>query len=497
MNLFKNLFIFEMANNHQGNLQHGLKIIKEMGNVAKKYKINAAIKFQYRDLDSLVHPDYQDRNDVKHIPRFLSTRLEEEDYRKLAEAVRNEGMITITTPFDEPSVEMAIDHNIEIIKVASCSCSDWPLIETIAETQKPVICSSGGSSIHEIDNLVSFFMHREIELALMHCVGVYPSSNEILHMNFVSKMIKRYPSTLVGWSGHEEPDNTDPIKIAVAKGAMLFERHVGLPTNEIKLNSYSMNPQEVEKWIEAALTSKSICGDNDEKVITENELESLLSLQRGVFANKPIKKGNEIKKEDIFFAMPCAENQLTSGEFGQKRTKYIATREYNLNEIIVEKPQTDKISSVRNIIHDAKGMIYEAGIILGSDFDIELSHHYGMENFRETGVILVNIINRQYCKKLLIQLSGQKHPTHLHKIKEETFQLLYGDLTVNIDNKEIQMFPGDKMLVEPNTWHSFRTQGGAIFEEISTRYLRDDSYYKDTAISRLDPMERKTVIDNW
>lgn len=497
MNLFKNLFIFEVANNHQGDVQHGLKIIKEMGTIARKYKINAGIKFQYRDLSTFIHPDYQDRNDVKHIPRFLSTRLNNEEYRILVEAARDEEMITITTPFDEPSVEMAVDHKIQIIKVASCSCTDWPLLENIAETKKPVICSSGGSSIHDIDNIVSFFMHKDIELALMHCVGIYPASNEMLHMNFVSKMIKRYPNLLVGWSGHETPKNTDPIKIAVAKGAMLFERHVGLPTHEIQLNQYSMNPQEVAKWIEAALISKSICGDNDGKVITEDEVQSLLSLQRGVYANKPIKKGNEINCEDVFFAMPCEKYQLTSGEFGQKRAKFIASKDYDYNEIIVEKARKDKISMVRNIIHDAKGMIYEAGIILGSDFDIELSHHYGVEKFRETGVILVNIINRQYCKKLLIQLSGQKHPTHLHKIKEETFQLLHGDLIVKIDSQVIRMSPGDKMLVEPNTWHSFHTKGGAIFEEISTRYLRDDSYYKDAAISILDPMERKTVIHNW
>ena len=497
MNLFKNLFIFEIANNHQGSLQHGIKIINEMGRISRKYDIKAAVKFQYRDLDSLIHPDCRNRNDVKHIPRFLSTKLKKEEYLTLCDAVRDEGMITISTPFDEMSVEMAVEHEIEIIKIASCSATDWPLIETIEKTKKPVICSSGGISIHDIDNIVSFFGHREIDLALMHCVGIYPSPNEVLHMNFISKLIKRYPNLLVGWSGHEAPTNYDPIKIAIAKGAMLFERHVGFPTEKIKLNQYSMNPQEVENWIEAALISRSICGGSDEKVVTQGEIDSLLSLKRGVYVKNPVKKGSVIKHEDVFFAMPCEKTQLTSGEFGQRRTKYVASKDYGLNEIIIEKPQKDTISEVRNIIHDAKGMIFEAGLILGNDFDIELSHHYGIENFRETGVILVNIINRQYCKKLLIQLAGQKHPMHLHKIKEETFQLLYGDLIVNIDSKEITMSPGDKMLVEQNTWHSFRSKSGAIFEEISTRYLRDDSYYKDSVISKLDPMERKTVIDNW
>ena len=98
---------------------------------------------------------------------------------------------------------------------------------------------------------------------------------------------------------------------------------------------------------------------------------------------------------------------------------------------------------VRSVVHDAKGMLYEAGIALGNKFDIELSHHYGMKHFRQVGAIIISIVNREYCKKLLIILPGQKHPVHMHKEKEETFQLLYGDLEINIDGVERTLKPGD------------------------------------------------------
>ena len=72
--IFDELFIFEMANSHQGDVEHGKDIIRAMGRIARKYNIKAAVKLQYRNLDNFIHPDYVGRTDVKHIPRFLCTR---------------------------------------------------------------------------------------------------------------------------------------------------------------------------------------------------------------------------------------------------------------------------------------------------------------------------------------------------------------------------------------------------------------------------------------
>src|SRR3990167_3827046 len=102
---FNNLFTFEMANNHQGNIAHGLRIIRELGEIARQTNVRAAIKLQFRELDSFVHPKHKVNSDNKHIPRFLSTRLSRDQFRELLDAVRREHFITMVTPFDEPSVD--------------------------------------------------------------------------------------------------------------------------------------------------------------------------------------------------------------------------------------------------------------------------------------------------------------------------------------------------------------------------------------------------------
>lgn len=496
--IFQNLFIFEMANNHQGSVEHGLKIISAMGKIARQYGINAAVKFQYRELDTFIHPDFKDRDDVKHIPRFTSTRLSPNQFLTMLKAVQKEGMTTVVTPFDEASVKTCLDHGVQIIKIASCSSTDWPLLETIADTRKPVIVSTGGLSIYDIDKVVSFFKHRKINFGVMHCVAIYPTPNERLQMKFVERLIKRYRDVPIGYSGHEDPDNTDPAKVAIAKGATMLERHVGVPTDTISLNKYSMSPEQTEKWVKSVIQVQQICGDDvSEKQITQAEIDSLRSLKRGVYAKHDIKKGTVITKEDVFFAMPLQDNQLNSGEFGQYRTEWIASKDYKANTPISEYHKPDLISSIRDAVHDAKGMLYEAGINLGGEFEIELSHHYGMEHFRQTGTILITLVNREYCKKLVIMLPGQSHPLHRHQRKEETFQLLWGDLEITLDDEIRELEPGDLVLVERNVWHSFRSINGAIFEEVSTKHHRGDSDYKDEKIAVLDPMQRKTVLTDW
>ncbi len=495
--IFQDLFIFEMANNHQGSVDHGLKIIDAAAKVARKHRIRASVKLQFRELETFIHPEYQGREDVKHIPRFESTALDKRQFRRLVEATREAGMMAVATPFDEASVQTCQALGVEIIKVASCSATDWPLLEAIADTNKPVIASTGGLSIYQIDNLVTFLSKRVPELAVMHCVSLYPTPNDQHTMNFMDKMMRRYPYVTVGYSGHEAPDNTDVVQVAVAKGAKLLERHFGVPTEEIKLNAYSMGPDQASGWVEAAQRARAICGDGAERHVSQAEFDSLRQLQRGVFARHRIARGEEIGREDVFFAMPCVDDQLTSGEFGQYRTRYVASRDYEANEALFEHPQDDSLRQLRGILHDAKGQLYEAGLVLGNNVNIEVSHHYGLERFREFGCVLVSLVNREYCNKFLIMLPGQRHPRHKHEIKEETFHLLWGDLEVDLNGKAITMKPGDHLLVERGHMHGFLTRKGCVFAEISTRATRSDSHYEDPAIAAMDPMVRKTIIDRW
>ena len=491
---FRQLFIFDLANNHQGDLEHGLAIIHGVGTVARQAGIRAAFKFQFRDLDTFIHPDYKERQDVKHIPRFLATRLGPNEWMTLTKAVRAAGMLTICTPFDEPSVDHIVELGIDIIKIASCSAGDRPLLGRAASVGKPMVVSTAGLTGSQIDNLVSFLEFKHAHFALMHCVAVYPTSMEKMQLNQISMLKSRYPRIPIGFSTHEAPENLTPIGLAYAKGAELFERHVGLEERGHKINAYSSTPEQIAAWLEAYREAVSTCGGTGRAPAPVEEATSLRSLMRGVYAQRPISKGAALSREDVFFAMPLTEDQLPSGQFfaGMR-----ADRDYAVNDLIHEGLDDSKppdSETIYQILLQVKGMLNMARIFIGRESAVEISHHYGLTRFREFGAVIITCINRAYCKKLVIQLPRQKHPYHFHKQKEETFQLLYGDLHVERDGRKYDLQPGDTILVEPEQWHKFSTLNGAIFEEVSTTHFTNDSFYDDRQIKKLPVDARKTHI---
>ncbi len=496
---FKNLFIFEMANNHQGSVAHGKKIIAEMGAIAKKYKLKAAVKLQFRDLDSFIHSDYINDKDNKHISRFLSTRLSEKDFKELVKETKKQGLLAMSTPFDEKSVDLIEKLDIDIIKIASCSAKDWPLLEKVILTDKPIVVSTGGLILKEIDNLASFFEHHYKNFAIMHCVAIYPTTQEKLKLNQIQIMDNRYSKITIGFSTHEEPENYEAIQQAYAKGARIFERHVGIPTGTITLNKYSSTPVQIAKWIEAYKRAESACGPDTFDTRDNQERDDLLELMRGVYVKKDIKKGQKISDSDVFFSIPIQKGQLNSGEF---KKGMIADDNYKKNAPLGDKMRDNKVSDkhiIYQVIHDVKGMLNEARIPIqeGGEFDVELSHHYGIGRLNDTGVVIISCINREYCKKVLVQLPGQKNPSHYHKKKEETFHLLSGELKVDLQGKQKTLHPGDMVVVERGVMHNFWTDTGAIFEEISTTNFNDDSIYEDSKINKMNREDRKTKLINW
>lgn len=490
----KDLFIFELANNHQGDVDHGLAIIAKLGEAARRHGVKAAVKLQYRDLDTFIHPDFVGRKDVKHIPRFLSTRLSADQFYTLVCAIREAGMLTMCTPFDERSVDLCMDHGIDILKVASCSATDWPLLEAVAATGRPVVLSTGGKTFSDMDKIYNFLTHRKVDFALLHCVGLYPVQEDQVQLHCLARMRSRYPDVAIGYSGHENPADYTIVQMAVAMGAQIVERHVGLGTETIKLNAYSTDVREIDGWLEAVLSARRIVGDGQSKRIPPEELQSMNELARGCFAARPLRKGEEIGRGDVFFAMPCAEGQTTSGQF---EAGMVASRDYAVNEGLTEKRAVSVTRDVRSIIHDVKGMLYEAKIVVGNEFELELSHHYGMAHFRHYGATIINIINREYCKKLIIILPGQQHPTHYHRVKEESFQVLSGTLTLTLDGQTREVRAGEVVTVERGVAHAFTSAEGCIFEEVSTTHVKNDSIYDDPKIASLDLMQRKTMLKEW
>ena len=443
---FNDLFVLDLANNHQGELNHGIKIINSLGKIVNEKGVRAALKFQFRDLDTLIHPSFNELGKDQQIDRFISTKLSESDFNKLFETVRSNKMITMCTPFDERSVDKIIEMKFDLIKVASCSAKDWPLLNKVAKSNLPVIISSGGLSISEIDDVVSFFQHKGCDFAIMHCVSIYPTPDNKCNLNQIDVLMERYKNIPIGWSTHEDPGSNLQIAIAVAKGAKMFERHVGIENNTIKLNKYSSTPQQIDEWFDNFKKAKDICGSR-KREIDKDEVEALNKLKRGVYLKN--KKNNIfLNDDDVFFALPFTNNQLSSGEW-KNNIKLNVKKSKNdpivKNEIIL--PPEDEIHQIKKAIHEVKALLNKANVILNDSFEVEYSHHYGVKNFKKFGAVIINCINRDYCKKIVVQLPGQFHPYHFHKLKEETFQLLYGDLTISLDGKEKNLTVGETCLV--------------------------------------------------
>ena len=488
---FNDLFIFEMANNHQGSVEHGLAIIKAMAALTKKHGIRGAIKFQFRHLDTFVHPEHRKGSTNKHVPRFLSTALSEGQFAEMASMARAAGLLVMTTPFDEPSVGMALRLGVDILKVASCSGTDYPLLREMARAGKPVLASNGGLSELQTGLLVETFDEVGVPFALQHCVAKYPTEIHDLQLREITRLKRWFPQLTIGFSTHERPERTDIIQMAYAKGARTFEKHVGIPTDKITLNAYSASPEQVDAWLGAWAVAKAAEG-GDERIVDEVERTSLLELQRGVYAKRRIKVGETITQDDVYRAFPPVSNQWLSGEFIEG---VAATRDFEPNASIgrpvFDKPEVDL---VRAAVVQARMMINAAGAMLPKEFKWELSHHYGMAQYDKVGLTMVEIVNYAYCHKLLVVFPGQGNPLHFHRIKKETFRVIGGELDTECGGKRQMLRPGDLFTVEPGEWHQFRSTDGCVFEEISTTQLPDDSFYHDESISKRSREARKTRV---
>jgi len=181
--IFKDLFVLEMTNNHLGSLERGMKIIDEFSKVALFNNVKVAVKLQFRNVKNFIHKDYINRTDIRYIKRTKETYLSDENYEKLVTHIRRSGLIPMATPFDEVSVDFCNKLNLPIIKVASADSNDWILLNKIVQLRKPTIVSLGGLSIKDIDDLVTFFERRNVPLAMNHCIATYPNKEKDLQLN--------------------------------------------------------------------------------------------------------------------------------------------------------------------------------------------------------------------------------------------------------------------------------------------------------------------------
>jgi len=354
--LFENLFVLEAANNHWGDLDRGKKIIQDFATVVRYNNIKAAIKFQFRDVDNFVHEEFKGNQEVRYIKKTEATKMSHEQYKALADAVVKAGCIPMATPFDEASVDLCVKLNFPIIKIASSDINDWSLLESVAATKKPVIASSGGASEKSLDELVSYFEHRDIPLAINHCVSLYPSEDEQLELNQIRYLKNRYPNHVIGFSSHEYHDWHSSMLLSYALGARTWERHVDIDYDGVPVSPYCSLPNQADEWFKAFHKAVEMMGnsENARRIVSKEEIKYLDALVRGVYARRDLPEGYELSSDtfakDFKLAIPLRKGQLSTREVlnGLKITKNISANDpLTINDI--DGPYSSQ-ESLRNLI---------------------------------------------------------------------------------------------------------------------------------------------------
>jgi sialic acid synthase SpsE len=318
--IFEDLFVLELANNHLGKLERGLKIITDYSRIVRFNNVRAAIKLQFRDVDNFIHKDFRDRSDIRYIKKTLDTQLPKESYLKMVNAIRQGGCIPMATAFDEASVELCVELGIPIIKIASSDLNDWPLLEKMARTRKPCIVSTGGSSLKDLDDMVAFFENRNIPLAINHCVSLYPSEDRDIELNQIDFLVRRYPNHVIGFSTHEYHDWSSSIMMAYAKGARTFERHIDIEYDGVPVSPYNSLPHQIDVWFKAWHKAQEMCGGSGatKRIPGERETKYLDALVRGVYAKRDLPAGHVLQHqdmvEDIYLAIPLQKGQVSCRE---------------------------------------------------------------------------------------------------------------------------------------------------------------------------------------
>jgi len=360
-NIFEDLFVLELANNHWGQLERGLKIISMFGQVVRFNNVRAAIKLQFRDMENFVHKDFRDRNDVRYIKKTLDTQLKKEDFVVMVEAIKKTGCLPMATPFDEASVDLCEELRLPILKIASSDINDWFLIERIAKTGKPVIISTGGSSLKDLDDIVRFFDNRHIPLAINHCVSLYPSEDRDLELNQIDFLKNRYPNHIIGFSTHEYHDWTSSMLLSYAKGARTWERHIDVELDNVPVSPYCSLPQQIDVWFKAYHKSREMCGSVglQKRIPTHEEVKYLDKLVRGVYARQDIPAGYTVEHQDIdkkfYLAVPLLAGQISCRE--------LMSGEVFLKSVEKDSPVLiDDIESLYSKDEQLKQSIYRRGL---------------------------------------------------------------------------------------------------------------------------------------
>lgn len=269
--------IAEVGINHNGDLEIAKKIID-----AAVHAGADAVKFQKRTPEVATPPEQQKQmretpwGYITYLDYRYKVEFNEEQYREIDRYCREKGIDWMVSVWDEPSVDFMEKFDTPAYKVPSASLTDHNLLRRVRKTGKPVIISTGMSTMEQIHKGVNVV--GEDNLIIMHCTSAYPCEPEELNLRMIETLRREFPNAPIGYSGHEV--GLVPSAIAVAFGACAVERHITLDRAMWGSDqAASVEPGGFERLVKYIRVTEASLGDGVKKVY-ESEKPSLMKLRR-------------------------------------------------------------------------------------------------------------------------------------------------------------------------------------------------------------------------
>src|SRR5947207_6429900 len=280
--------IAEAGLNHGGNKERALALVR-----AAKWTGADAVKFQTFRADRLASTRPATLAHTKDQPNlqelFKKLELPFDAFRALHKEAKRIGIEFLSTPFDEDSADFLDDLGVSAYKIASGDITHRPLIEHVSRKGKPVLLSTGMSTVEEIERAIDW-MHTQSndQVVLLHCVSSYPAKLEELNLKSVQYLRDRF-GLPVGFSDHSV--GTLGSVVAASLGAQVIERQFMIETRgDTPDHAVSMDGKALKAHIEELRTIGSILGERG-KFASEAESRNKTASRRALYANRPIAEG--------------------------------------------------------------------------------------------------------------------------------------------------------------------------------------------------------------
>ena len=234
-----------------------------------------------------------------------------EEYKEIADYCNEIGIMFLSTPFDFDSIDY-LDEFMEVYKISSSDLTNLPFIKKIAKKGKPIIISTGASTLDEIKLAIDTieeanedYTNGKSAIGIMHCVLSYPTDNNDANLLMIKNLKDLYPNYEIGYSDHTKPDDKMLIlTTAYLYGATILEKHYTLDKT-LKGNDHyhGMDPEDIKTFVQNIKLIKQINGQYD-KIPLECEGESRKQARRSIIALKEIKSGEEITEDKLTYKRP-------------------------------------------------------------------------------------------------------------------------------------------------------------------------------------------------